>query len=255
MRWPASWRRRQPLGSPGERERLPRRPATGRQEGRRRRRGHRGPSPAAAVDRRRSGRARHYPVGDPGRRGHDRNHLGMREFRDGDLEDAWSSIAATDDPEVNAAVVAEAERRHIFCVRADAAVRAPRSARRPSIRRAVRRRAGRRSAPPLGVHPVGPRRSVPPRWITAETLRPARGSWPSSAAVRRPGTDHRPRPPAAGPRRCRRRRPAGPPELLGELAPHVEVIDAARSRTAGRWPRTARRGADRPRQAASSWCG
>ena len=31
------------------------------------------------------------------------------------------SIAATDDPDVNAAVVAEAERRHIFCVRADAA--------------------------------------------------------------------------------------------------------------------------------------
>ena len=47
--------------------------------------------------------------------------LTLREFRDGDLEDAWYVIAATDDPEVNAAVVAEAERRHIFCVRADAA--------------------------------------------------------------------------------------------------------------------------------------
>ena len=47
--------------------------------------------------------------------------LTLREFREGDLEDAWYVIAATDDPEVNAAVVAEAERRHIFCVRADAA--------------------------------------------------------------------------------------------------------------------------------------
>ena len=47
--------------------------------------------------------------------------LELREFRDGDLEDVWYVIAATDDPEVNAAVVAEAERRHIFCVRADVA--------------------------------------------------------------------------------------------------------------------------------------
>lgn len=46
----------------------------------------------------------------------------LREFRAGDLEGAWYAIAATDDPAVNAAVVAEAEQRHIFCVRADAAV-------------------------------------------------------------------------------------------------------------------------------------
>jgi len=47
--------------------------------------------------------------------------LTLREFRVGDLDGAWYAIAATDDPEVNAAVVAEAERRHIFCVRADVA--------------------------------------------------------------------------------------------------------------------------------------
>ena len=47
--------------------------------------------------------------------------LTLREFRDGDLDGAWYAIAATDDPEVNAAVVAEAERRQIFCVRADVA--------------------------------------------------------------------------------------------------------------------------------------
>jgi uroporphyrin-III C-methyltransferase / precorrin-2 dehydrogenase / sirohydrochlorin ferrochelatase len=47
--------------------------------------------------------------------------LMLREFRDGDLNSAWYAIAATDDPDVNAAVVAEAERLHIFCVRADVA--------------------------------------------------------------------------------------------------------------------------------------
>ena len=46
--------------------------------------------------------------------------LTIRDYRDGDLDGAWYAIAATDDPEVNAAVVAEAESRRIFCVRADA---------------------------------------------------------------------------------------------------------------------------------------
>ena len=46
--------------------------------------------------------------------------LNLRDYRDGDLDGAWYAIAATDDPAVNAAVVAEAETRHIFCVRADA---------------------------------------------------------------------------------------------------------------------------------------
>ncbi|MGV0716689.1 uroporphyrinogen-III C-methyltransferase [Mycolicibacterium sp. XJ662] len=47
--------------------------------------------------------------------------LELRTFREGDLEDAWYVIAATNDPAVNAAVVAEAERHRIFCVRADVA--------------------------------------------------------------------------------------------------------------------------------------
>jgi uroporphyrin-III C-methyltransferase/precorrin-2 dehydrogenase/sirohydrochlorin ferrochelatase len=47
--------------------------------------------------------------------------LELRDYREGDLDGAWYAIAATDDPAVNAAVVAEAERRHVFCVRADAA--------------------------------------------------------------------------------------------------------------------------------------
>ncbi|WP_328354176.1 uroporphyrinogen-III C-methyltransferase [Mycobacterium sp. NBC_00419] len=47
--------------------------------------------------------------------------LQLRDYRDGDLDGAWYAIAATDDPAVNAAIVAEAESRQIFCVRADAA--------------------------------------------------------------------------------------------------------------------------------------
>jgi uroporphyrin-III C-methyltransferase / precorrin-2 dehydrogenase / sirohydrochlorin ferrochelatase len=47
--------------------------------------------------------------------------LTLRSFRGGDLEGAWYAIAATDDPDVNAAVVDEAEQRQIFCVRADVA--------------------------------------------------------------------------------------------------------------------------------------
>ena len=47
--------------------------------------------------------------------------LVLRDFRDGDLDGAWYAIAATDDPAVNEAVVAEAERARIFCVRADVA--------------------------------------------------------------------------------------------------------------------------------------
>lgn len=48
--------------------------------------------------------------------------LQLREYRDGDLDGAWYAIAATDEPETNAAIVAEADRNRIFCVRADIAV-------------------------------------------------------------------------------------------------------------------------------------
>jgi uroporphyrin-III C-methyltransferase/precorrin-2 dehydrogenase/sirohydrochlorin ferrochelatase len=47
--------------------------------------------------------------------------LVYRDYRDGDLDGAWYAIAATDDADVNAAVVAEADRRQVFCVRADVA--------------------------------------------------------------------------------------------------------------------------------------
>ncbi|WP_232805827.1 uroporphyrinogen-III C-methyltransferase [Glycomyces xiaoerkulensis] len=42
-----------------------------------------------------------------------------RGWRPGDGADAWFVLAATDDPEVNAAVAAEAEAGRVWCVRAD----------------------------------------------------------------------------------------------------------------------------------------
>ncbi|WP_280270267.1 precorrin-2 dehydrogenase/sirohydrochlorin ferrochelatase family protein, partial [Nocardia wallacei] len=47
--------------------------------------------------------------------------LHLRDYADGDLEDAWYAIACTDEPETNAAIVAEATARRVFCVRADVA--------------------------------------------------------------------------------------------------------------------------------------
>lgn len=44
-----------------------------------------------------------------------------RAFAPDDLDGAWLAVACTDDPAVNAAVVAAAQVRRIFCVRSDAA--------------------------------------------------------------------------------------------------------------------------------------
>ncbi|MGW5057206.1 uroporphyrinogen-III C-methyltransferase [Streptomyces sp. NPDC004096] len=42
-----------------------------------------------------------------------------RPFRPGDLEGAWYALIAASDPEANAAASAEAERRRVWCVRSD----------------------------------------------------------------------------------------------------------------------------------------
>ncbi|MCG6495109.1 uroporphyrinogen-III C-methyltransferase [Kitasatospora sp. A2-31] len=47
-----------------------------------------------------------------------------RPYRDGDLADTWYVLVATDDPAVNAAVSAEAERERVFCARSDDAAAA-----------------------------------------------------------------------------------------------------------------------------------
>ena len=59
--------------------------------------------------------------------------VSLRSYADGDLDGAWVVHACTDDPAVNAAVAAEAERRRIPCVRADDP--AGGSARTPAVTR------------------------------------------------------------------------------------------------------------------------
>jgi len=56
-----------------------------------------------------------------------------RPFEPADLDGAWLAMACTDDPAVNGAVVAAAEQRRVFCVRADSA--AAGTARTPAVAR------------------------------------------------------------------------------------------------------------------------
>jgi uroporphyrin-III C-methyltransferase/precorrin-2 dehydrogenase/sirohydrochlorin ferrochelatase len=74
-----------------------------------------------------------------------------RGYVDGDLAGAWYAVAATDDPAVNAAVAAEAERDRVFCARADD--RSASSAWTPAV--------GRQGDLVVGVHGGGdPQRAV-----------------------------------------------------------------------------------------------
>jgi uroporphyrin-III C-methyltransferase len=74
-----------------------------------------------------------------------------RRYEDGDLADAWYTVAATDDPAVNAAVAAEAERTRTFCARADD--RAASSVWTPAV--------GRQDDLVVGVHGGGdPQRAI-----------------------------------------------------------------------------------------------
>lgn len=159
--------------------------------------------------------------------------LALREYRDGDLEGAWYAIAATDDPRVNEAVVAEAESRQIFCVRADIAVEGtavtPASFSYAGLsvgvlaggehRRSAAIRSAIREALQTGViTPEGP--------VSADAVA-------GSVALIGGG----PGDPELITVRGRRLLAQAdvvvadrlaPPELLAELAPHVEVIDAAK---------------------------
>ncbi|GFG64249.1 uroporphyrinogen-III C-methyltransferase [Mycobacterium kubicae] len=156
--------------------------------------------------------------------------LSLREYQDGDLDGAWYAIAATDDPEVNAAIVAEAERRQIFCVRADIAVEGtavtPASFTYAGLTVGVlaggehRRSAAIRSAI---------REALQQGVITAESADVVRGG--VALVGGGPGD------PELITVRGRRLLAQAdvvvadrlaPPELLAELSPHVEVIDAAK---------------------------
>ena len=162
--------------------------------------------------------------------------LSLRDYRDGDLDGAWYAIAATDDPQVNAAVVEEAERRHQFCVRADVAIEGT----------AVTPASFTYAGLAVGVLAGGEhRRSAAIRSAIREalqtgviTLEGGPGS-ESSDAVRGGvalvgGGPGDPELITVRGRRLLAQADVvvadrlAPPELLAELPPHVEVIDAAK---------------------------
>ncbi|MET0900275.1 MAG: uroporphyrinogen-III C-methyltransferase [Mycobacterium sp.] len=158
--------------------------------------------------------------------------LQLRDYRDGDLADAWYAIAATDDPEVNAAIVDEADRRRIFCVRADIAVEGS----------AVTPATFDYTGLSVGVLAGGEhRRSAFIRSAIHEALQSGVIASEGTAADGLKGSvalvGGGPGDPELITVRGRRLLAQAdvvvadrlaPPQLLAELAPHVEVIDAAK---------------------------
>ncbi|MFC9327688.1 uroporphyrinogen-III C-methyltransferase [Kitasatospora sp. NPDC057015] len=152
-----------------------------------------------------------------------------RAYADGDLADTWYVLVATDDPAVNTAVSAEAERLRVFCARSDDAAAA--SAWTPA--------SGHDGGATVAVLTGDPRHSAALRNAIVDGLRDG------SLAARQ----YRERTPGValvggGPGdpdliTVRGRRlladadvvvadRLAPRELLAELAPHVEVIDASK---------------------------
>jgi len=115
----------------------------------------------AVADRQRRRRARRHPHRTPAVESMSGITLSVREYRDGDLDGAWYAIAATDDAQVNADVVAEAERRRIFACAPMSLSRGPRSLPASSATRglSVGVLAGG-EAPQIGRDPVGHPRGV-----------------------------------------------------------------------------------------------
>jgi uroporphyrin-III C-methyltransferase/precorrin-2 dehydrogenase/sirohydrochlorin ferrochelatase len=156
--------------------------------------------------------------------------LSLRDYRDGDLDGAWYAIAATDDAQVNAAVVAEADRRRIFCVRADVAVEGT----------AVTPASFDYAGLSVGVLAGGEhRRSAAIRSAIHEALQSGVIAVESPDVVRGGvalvgGGPGDPELITVRGRRLLAQADVvvadrlAPPELLAELGPHVEVIDAAK---------------------------
>ncbi|MFF5425024.1 MULTISPECIES: uroporphyrinogen-III C-methyltransferase [unclassified Streptomyces] len=153
-----------------------------------------------------------------------------RRYEDGDLAEAWYALVATTDPASNAAASAEAERRRIWCVRSDDAEAAsawtPATGRCEGVTVAV-----------LTGH--DPRRSAAVRDAVLEGLRDGSLAAPQQRA-RTPfvalvgGGPGDPDLITVRGRRLLAEADVviadrlGPRDLLDELPPHVEVIDAAK---------------------------
>lgn len=155
--------------------------------------------------------------------------LELRDYADGDLDGAWYAIACTDEPETNAAIVAEATARRVFCVRADVA----------RLGTAVTPATARYDGLSLGVLAGGAhRRSAAVRSALLEALQSGVVTDDSDPVV--PGValvGGGPGDPDLITVRGRRLLARAdlvvadrlaPPELLAELGPEVEVIDAAK---------------------------
>jgi uroporphyrin-III C-methyltransferase/precorrin-2 dehydrogenase/sirohydrochlorin ferrochelatase len=153
-----------------------------------------------------------------------------RGYADGDLDGAWYVVTCTQDADVNEQVSAEAERRRVFCVRADAGARG--SAVTPAV--------GEHDGLLVGVLAGGqPRRSAAVRDGLLDALR--EGTVTDAAPVGEAGTvalvGGGPGDPELITVRGRRLLARAdvvvvdrlaPRELLDELPPHVLVVDAAK---------------------------
>ncbi|GAA0498886.1 uroporphyrinogen-III C-methyltransferase [Streptomyces sp. NPDC046215] len=156
-----------------------------------------------------------------------------RRYRDGDLDGAWYALISTDDPAANAAASAEAEARRVWAVRSDDAAAA--SAWTPAT--------GRSEGVTVAVLTGSdPRRSAAVRDAIVEGLRDGslaapryRGRGTGAGSVSLVGGG--PGDPDLITVRGRRLLAEadvviadrlGPRDLLDELPPHVQVIDAAK---------------------------
>lgn len=113
-----------------------------------------------------------------------RLRLHHRSFAPTDLDDVWLAMACTNDPAVNEQVVAEAERRRLFCLRADDASAA--SAWMPAV--------GRTGPAVVAVHAGrDPRRATRLRDVALAAVESALRS--GAAPATRPGPESAPGPP------------------------------------------------------------
>ncbi|GHH75629.1 uroporphyrinogen-III C-methyltransferase [Streptomyces sulfonofaciens] len=157
-----------------------------------------------------------------------------RRYAAGDLVDAWYALIATSDPEANAAASEEGERERVWCVRADDAEAA--SALTPATGRGAGVSVAVLSAE---LHDRDPRHTAAVRDAIVEGLRDGsvvarqyRSRTPGVALVG--GGPGDPELITVRGRRLLAEADVviadrlGPRDLLDELPPHVEVIDAAK---------------------------